>query len=86
MILGNESMAMTSNWPDFIKSDPSYNYLNWHYINLKAGLSESDIQTYLQQDTATDAYKDHRCFQSCANKELGTKQNYVLACLLPFTL
>ncbi|MFT3826660.1 MAG: S1/P1 nuclease [Chitinophagaceae bacterium] len=56
-ILGYESMAMTSNWPDFIKSDPSFSYLsNWHYINFKAGLTDSDIQNYLQQDTATDAY------------------------------
>jgi len=56
-ILGFESMAMTSNWPDFIKSDPSFSYLsNWHYINLKAGLSDPDISNYLAQDTATDAY------------------------------
>ena len=30
-ILGTESMAMASNWADFIKSEPAYNYLgNWH--------------------------------------------------------
>jgi hypothetical protein len=30
-ILGTESIAMASNWPDFIKSDPAYNYLSqWH--------------------------------------------------------
>ncbi|MBI3233025.1 MAG: S1/P1 Nuclease, partial [Bacteroidetes bacterium] len=41
-ILGNESVAMASNWPDFIKSDPAYSYLNnWHYINFKGGLSEA---------------------------------------------
>lgn len=35
-ILGTESIAMTSNWPDFIKSDTTYNYLStWHYINIK---------------------------------------------------
>ena len=34
-ILGNESIAITSNWADFIKSDPNYNYLyNWHFIDL----------------------------------------------------
>ncbi|MES1214859.1 MAG: S1/P1 nuclease, partial [Bacteroidota bacterium] len=26
-ILGNETMAMTSNWADFIKSDSTFNYL-----------------------------------------------------------
>lgn len=56
-ILGTESIAMTSNWPDFIKSDPSYSYLdNWHYINFKQGLSETEIKNYLASDTATDAY------------------------------
>src|SRR5258705_5735043 len=56
-ILGNESVAMASNWPDFIKSDPAYSYLsNWHYINLKAGLSETELKAYLAADTVTDAY------------------------------
>ncbi len=56
-ILGNESIAMTSNWADFIKSDPAYRYLsNWHYINLKAGLTETDVKNYLATDTVTDAY------------------------------
>ena len=56
-ILGTESIAMTSNWPDFIKSDSSFAYLNnWHYINFKPGLSETGIKTYLANDTATDAY------------------------------
>ncbi len=84
MILGNESMAMTSNWPDFIKSDPSYNYLsNWHYINLKAGLSESDIQTYLQQDTATDAYtKINFLVSQLKNKELEQSKKLMYLRLL----
>lgn len=56
-ILGNESLAMASNWADFIKSEPSYNYLgNWHYINLPAGLSSEQLQQTLLKDTATNAY------------------------------
>ena len=56
-ILGNESIAMTSNWADFIKSDSSFNYLSpWHYINVKQGLSQTDFNTVLQDDTAIDAY------------------------------
>ncbi|MFN8253163.1 MAG: S1/P1 nuclease [Ferruginibacter sp.] len=56
-ILGTESVAMSSNWADFIKSDPSYNYLgNWHYINIKSGLTEEAFKAYLDADTATDAY------------------------------
>ncbi len=56
-ILGNESVAMSSNWADFIKSDRAYSYLGpWHYINLKAGLSETELKGYLATDTVTDAY------------------------------
>lgn len=56
-ILGTESIAMTSNWPDFIKSNPDYKYLyGWHYINLDGGLTEQEVQSYLASDTATDAY------------------------------
>ncbi|WP_181305771.1 S1/P1 nuclease [Rufibacter sp. XAAS-G3-1] len=56
-ILGNESIAMASNWADFVKSDPAYDYLDkWHYVNLKQGLTQSEVEAFLQQDTATDAY------------------------------
>ena len=49
-ILGTESMAMTANWADFIKSDTSYNYLSsWHYVNLNENLSKSDVFSFLDQ-------------------------------------
>jgi hypothetical protein len=56
-ILGTESIAMTSNWADFIKSDPAYNYLyNWHFMNIRSGLTQEQFQAHLDTDTATDAY------------------------------
>lgn len=56
-ILGNESIAMASNWADFIKSDRSYNYLGpWHYINMDSGISNAAFMQFLQNDTATDLY------------------------------
>lgn len=71
-ILGNESVAIASNWPDFIKSDPAYKYLDvWHYINLKSGLSETDLKNYLATDTVTDAYtKINWLTGELKNKEL----------------
>ncbi len=64
-ILGHESLAMASNWADFIKSEPSYNYIsNWHYINLPAGLSSEQLQSYLLKDTVTDAYTRIRFLSS----------------------
>lgn len=56
-ILGTESLAISTNWADFIKSDSTYDYLNnWHYINFKGGLSDADIRAYLKKDTAVDVY------------------------------
>lgn len=71
-ILGTESIALASNWPDFIKSDPAYKYLdNWHYINLRTGLSEKELKDYLATDTITDAYtKINWLTGQLKNKEL----------------
>ena len=56
-ILGNETMAMTANWADFIKSDTSYNYLsNWHYVNLPADLSQSDVYRFLDNQPGPNIY------------------------------
>ena len=39
-ILGTESIAISSNWADFVKSDSTMNYLNnWHYINIKSSMN-----------------------------------------------
>lgn len=56
-ILGNESLAMVSNWGDFIKSDPAYDYLyNWHFVNLPAGLDKQGVFDFLEKDTAASVY------------------------------
>ena len=83
-ILGNESVAMASNWPDFIKSDPSYSYLSsWHYINLKQGLTETEVKAYLAIDTATDAYtKINWLTDQLKNKELEQDKKVIYLRLL----
>ena len=56
-ILGNESLAMASNWGDFIKSEPAYDYLyNWHFVNLPAGLDKQGVFDFLEKDTAASVY------------------------------
>ena len=60
-ILGTESLAITSNWPDFIKSDSNFRYLNtWHYINFKKGLTNQQLNDELKnlskKDSVGDAY------------------------------
>lgn len=56
-ILGTESLAMASNWADFIKSDRSYDYLSpWHYINLPSGMSSAQFYDRLKRDTSVNLY------------------------------
>ena len=56
-ILGDESIAMASNWADFIKSDTAYSYISpWHYIDLPDSLNYTLLKDFLKADTAADAY------------------------------
>src|ERR1700733_15064182 len=56
-ILGDESIAMASNWADFIKSDPTYSYLSpWHYVDLNKAYTYPELVDFLNQDTNVDAY------------------------------
>lgn len=56
-ILGDESLAVASNWADFIKSDPAYRYLSqWHYVDMKAGSTFEQASLYLKADTVPNAY------------------------------
>lgn len=79
-ILGTESIAITSNWADFIKSDPQYNYLyNWHFINFDKEYSYPEMQAFLKQDTATDAYTKINFLVGELKKKTLTKSNKLLA-------
>jgi len=83
-ILGNESIAMASNWADFVKSDTAYKYLSsWHYIDFKSGLSEADFKSYLATDTLTDAYtKLNFIIKQLKNNKLGQENKKMYLRLL----
>ena len=83
-ILGNESIAITSNWPDFIKSDSTYNYLSpWHYINVKQGLSQTEFNTAIQKDTSVNAYaKLNFLVAELKNKQLPSEKKQMYLRLL----
>ncbi len=83
-ILGSESIAMSSTWADFIKSDSVYNYLsNWHYVNFKQGLSQTEFNTILQNDTTTGAYtKLNFLISELKNKQLAPDKKLMYLRLL----
>lgn len=83
-ILGNESMAMASNWADFIKSDSNYHYLsNWHWIDFPKGISYEDMKATLKSDTADDAYtRTNFLVRELKKKSLGADKKKLYLRLL----
>ncbi len=83
-ILGNETIAMASNWADFIKSDTTYKYLSaWHYIDVEKGLTYKEMQEVLLKDTAADAYtKINFLVKQLKNKSLPLAQKRMYLRLL----
>jgi hypothetical protein len=86
-ILGNESIAMSSNWADFIRSDSSYKYLDtWHYVNVDSGLNYSQVKAFLQIGTATNAFtKTNFLIKELKKKNLRKdQQQFYLRLLMHF--
>lgn len=75
-ILGTESLAMASNWPDFIKSDSTKKYLDpWHYVNLSPGLSFDSVKHFLETATQDNIYnKINLLVAELYNKNLSLEQ------------
>jgi len=78
-ILGNESIAITSNWADFIKSDPSFSYLSsWHYIDFDKPYTYDEMVDFLHTDKNTDAYTKLQFMISELKKKDLSKENRLL--------
>jgi hypothetical protein len=80
-ILGNETIAMASNWADLIKSDTAYRYLStWHYVDFDKGLTYPQMQQFLAKDSSADAWtKLHFLIAELKKKNLAQdkKQMYL---------
>lgn len=83
-ILGDRTLAIESNWPDFIKSDTSYNYLStWHYADLEPNWTEAQVNNYFKADTAVDAYtKLNFLIKELKNKNLPKEKQLMYLRLL----
>lgn len=57
-IIGNQQLAYWANWPDFIKSDPTWKFADsWHYLNLPGNLNRLDFDKELNRSTDENLYK-----------------------------
>lgn len=78
-ILGNESIAMASNWADFIKSDPAYSYLyNWHFVDFERAYSYPEMIEFLEHDNGVDAYTKLKFMIAELKKKNLSKENKLL--------
>lgn len=58
-LIGNENLAMWSNWPDFIKSDTTHTWDNasrWHYVNMPGNLSKDSFVVQLRKLPGENLY------------------------------
>lgn len=83
-ILGFETMAMASNWADFVKSDTSYKYLsNWHYVNLQEGLTSESLFKLLDQPEVNIYTKINEMIKVLKDKKsLPAQQKFALRVLI----
>ncbi len=52
-ILGHETLALASTWPDEVRSDPQYSYTGpWHYLNVATGLDFYSFAMRVKQPAA----------------------------------
>ncbi len=58
-LFGNSSLAMMSNWGDFVRSDSAYSEAtDWHYTNLDSGLTRVAFDTLaVKQDAGENIYR-----------------------------
>ena len=86
-ILGDTTIAIASNWGDFIKSDPAYDSLEkWHYADIDSGLTKKQAMAELEHDTATNLYtKTIFLINQLKNKKLSmNKKRMYLKLLIHF--
>jgi hypothetical protein len=82
-ILGRESMAMVSTWPDFIKSDTTHTYdhrYSWHFVDFPAHSDKAAMAATLQTLTNKEnLYDETNALIAELKSGKGTKQEKWLA-------
>lgn len=57
-IYGNQKLAYWANWPDFIKSNPEFDYSgSWHYVNIPGDLEHATFLETMELTSEDNMYK-----------------------------
>jgi len=75
-ILGRQDIAMSSDWADYIKTEPYYrNTSSWHYIDLNRPYTYPQLVNFLKYDKQADAYTKIQYFTAeLRNRNLPKKE------------
>ncbi|MCR6719782.1 MAG: S1/P1 nuclease [Chitinophagaceae bacterium] len=78
-IIGKETLAWWSNWPDFIKSDTTWKHAEpWHYVNVKPGLSKEDFIAALKELPGKNLYSQlYETMAQVKDRSLSQEQRQV---------
>jgi len=79
-LLGSETLAEASTWPDEVRSQPEYKHTGpWHYINLPLGLSEAEFEKTVKGMTQENVYSALLQQEQALGSTATTKQQKIEA-------
>ncbi len=81
-LLGRQSLAMISNWPDFIKSDTTHRYdhtSRWHYLDFPAGVSPSKFDAILKAAKGENLYSQTQAMIAQLKSPSVSKEDKIFA-------
>lgn len=81
-ILGKESMAMVSTWPDYIKSDTTHRFdsrYSWHFVDFPAHVDRAGMDATLKTVKKENLYDETEALIGELKSGKGTKEEQWLA-------
>lgn len=78
-LIGRESLAWWANWPDFIKSDSSWNHASvWHYVDLPGHMQKDSFIAELKKLPGKNLYSQIKdMVAQLKNKSLPLEQRQI---------
>ncbi len=78
-LIGRQTLAWWSNWPDFIKSDTTWNHASpWHYVNVAPHLSKEEFVTALKNLPGKNLYTQVQATMAqLKDRELSLEQRQI---------
>jgi hypothetical protein len=81
-LIGRQSLAMISNWPDFIKSDTTHRYdhtSSWHYLDFPANISRAEFDSMIQRLSGENLYTQTLALLKQLKSPAASKEQKVFA-------